>query len=250
MQHRFRKHFAECRPRFASRGCHAAAALSFVLFFAAGARGQVPQPVIGTAQHAIVEKMPQHDAVFEFHSSFWLNLHLRLYEDARRQKGLSLSQGVGAPRLLAQRSAESAWEKNEQDKWNAAVAYYAANFAQHDLQFDETMAAITNRLASLEDCVDISGKATTQCASGLRPELIAALEAAAPVYREREWPQQDRSNRLWVANAAPLVRELSPALSRKQPAFTSPIGRPNPFAWTWRAMRGRSAHTPRWTRRE
>src|SRR5262249_40385598 len=32
--------------------------------------------------------------------------------------------------------------------------------------------------------------------------------AAAPIYRARWWPQQDRSNRAWIASAAPLVRQI------------------------------------------
>ena len=196
------------RPR-ALRGM--AAVFLAALMVAIPARAQVPQPIVGTAAPtALVEQAPQHDARFEFHSSFWLNLHLRLYEEGRRRDGLAVTQGGGAPTPMTASS-----DPVEQKQWNAAVNYYAANLARRDLLFDNTLPAITDRLAVLEDCPNLSDQAGPHCVSGLQPDLLAALEEAAPVYRNREWPEQDRHNRVWVANVAPLVRELSPALSKK-----------------------------------
>jgi len=199
------------------RGIPAGRGISVILLAtmiaAATTNGQVPKPVVGTATPtALVEQAPQHDARFEFHSSFWLNLHLRLYEEARQRDGLAVTQGGGVP---AAPPITPISNPAEQKQWNAAVNYYAANVARRDLLFDNILPAITDRLALLEDCLDLSDRAGPHCVSGLQPELLAALEEAAPVYRSREWPGQDRHNRLWVANVAPLVRELSPALSKK-----------------------------------
>jgi hypothetical protein len=190
-----------------------------VVFFtaltvSAVAHGQVPQPIVGTAAPtAMVEQAPQHDARFEFHSSFWLNLHLRLYEEARRRDGLAVTLGGGAATPAPPIAPPS--NPAERKQWDAAVNYYAATLAHRDLLFDNTLPAITDKLALLEDCPDLSDRAGPHCVSGLQPELLAALEAAAPVYHSREWPEQDRHNRLWVANVAPLVRDLSPTLSKK-----------------------------------
>ena len=38
--------------------------------------------------------------------------------------------------------------------------------------------------------------------------MIAALNEAAPIYRARWWPQQDRENRTWIAAVAPLIQQM------------------------------------------
>jgi len=43
--------------------------------------------------------------------------------------------------------------------------------------------------------------------------MIAALESAAVVYRERWWPDDDRKNREWIEAIAPLVRRLGGPLA-------------------------------------
>lgn len=77
------------------------------------------------------------------------------------------------------------------------------------------MVDIKNRLAELETCGDLSGKREYRCAAGLRPELIAALERAAPVYRARWWNEHNRINRTWIAATEPLVREFGAQLAEQ-----------------------------------
>jgi hypothetical protein len=138
--------------------------------------------------------------VFEFHSGFWINLHHFLYQEAHARKS-PREANAGTPVSVTALSPE------ELRAWSAALNYYLSGFADRDLLFNGDMVLINNRLAEMESCADLSGRSTEACASGLRPELIAALEDAAPIYRARWWPQHDRDNRDWIAAVTPLVRQ-------------------------------------------
>ncbi len=136
--------------------------------------------------------------VFEFHSGFWINLHHFLYQQARQpSQGPRTSEAATAS---VEAQAASELPPAERSAWQSARAYYAAQMAGRDLLFNRDMVLIKNRLAELEAAADLSE-------SGLRPELVAALERAAPVYRSRWWPIHDRQNREWIAAVAPLVRQ-------------------------------------------
>jgi hypothetical protein len=164
------------------------------------------------------ETSPASLPVFEFHSGFWINLHHFLYQQARVRKGslspAGQSEGPGRPAAPALASTE-ALTLAERQAWTAALDYYARELADRDLLFNGDMVNINNRLAAMEVCADLSGRESHECASGLRQELIAAMENAAPVYRARWWLQQDRSNRAWVASAAPLVRQFGASLAQQ-----------------------------------
>lgn len=166
------------------------------------------------AQEASQAPLP----VFEFRSGFWINLHHFLYEQARLRKGrISNSrQGeVPGPPASAAPASTEALPPAERDAWTAALDYYGGDLAERDLLFNGDMVNINNRLAQMEGCPDLSGKKSRECASGLRQELIAALERAAPAYRSRWWPEQDRSNRAWVASVGPLVRQFGAGLAQQ-----------------------------------
>jgi hypothetical protein len=122
--------------------------------------------------------------VFEFHSGFWVNLHHFLYEQA---------------------TAESPAPSNSPE-WMAAVAYYRKEITKLDLLTNEA-ARINNRLSGLEDAAPAAN-------SGLSPDLIAALDAAAPIYRAQWWPDHDRANRAWIAAAEPLIERYGEALKK------------------------------------
>jgi len=136
--------------------------------------------------------------VFEFHSGFWINLHHFLYAQARLPPQRIRAGDTTTPIVEAQ--AVSEMLPAERSAWQSARAYYAAQMAGRDLLFNRDMVLIKNRLAELEADADLSK-------SGLRTELVAALERAAPVYRSRWWPAHDRQNREWIAAVAPLVRQ-------------------------------------------
>ncbi len=178
-----------------------------LLLLNAGAARALPQ---GASQAPV--------PVFEFHSGFWINLHHFLYEQARLRKGRisNAAQGEvpGLPTSAAPAPTD-ALTPAEGEAWTAALDYYAGDLADRDLLFNGDMVNINNRLAQMEGCADLSGKKSRECASGLRQELIEALERAAPVYRSRWWPEQDRSNRAWVSAVGPLVRQLGVGLAQQ-----------------------------------
>jgi hypothetical protein len=153
--------------------------------------------------------------VFELHSGFWLNLHHFLYLQARLANGNSSSTGSprGAappddpPVSLVDLSAE------EIKAWRAAVAFYAKDLARRDLLVNGEMETINNRLAEMETCTELQGKTSIACKSGLQADLVEALDRAAPVYRAHWWAEQDRSNREWIAQVAPMVRQMGVTLS-------------------------------------
>jgi hypothetical protein len=125
------------------------------------------------------------EPIFEFHNNFWVNLHHSLYEKA------------------AAKSNEPADSK----EWNAAVEYYRREVVKNDLLNGE-MSAINDWLSKLGDAQSLK-------TSGLRPELVAVLESAAPVYKTRWWPSHLRANQDWIAAATPLIAKYGGALTKQ-----------------------------------
>jgi hypothetical protein len=142
--------------------------------------------------------------VFELHSGFWLNLHHVLYREARLQQQRTIRRPAGGPAETLPRAELSEAEKLA---WEAGLSHYARAMAARDLAFDGDMVLIKNRLAEMGDCADLSGASDARCTSGLRPELIGALEKAAPVYRAKWWPAHDQRNRKWINALAPQVQK-------------------------------------------
>jgi len=153
--------------------------------------------------------------VFELHSGFWMNLHHFLYLQARLTAGNPSSSDNGRGKVPPDEPLASLLDfpaKEIQD-WQAAVAFYAKDLAKRDLQLNGDMENINNRLSEMEICPDLDGKSSPSCKSGLRPDLVEALERAAPIYRAHWWPEQDRANREWIAQVAPKVRQMGVELS-------------------------------------
>ena len=153
--------------------------------------------------------------VFELHSGFWINLHHFLYLQARLTEGNPTSTDNGRGQAPPNELPASVLDFPAQEirAWQDAIAFYAKDLAKRDLQLNGDMENINNRLADMETCPDLDGKSSPSCKSGLRPDLIEALERAAPVYRAHWWPEQDRANREWIAQVAPMVRQLGVELS-------------------------------------
>jgi hypothetical protein len=145
--------------------------------------------------------------VFELHSGFWINLHHTLYQQAKQRRD-ARGNLSGAP-------ATTRRSKTEQLAWDAAVSYYAANYADKDLLFSTELLLLKNQLGDFEGCDELSGTKRKTCDAGLPAKLTQVLESAAPVYRAHEWPDHDRANRKWIAAVAPLVRERGLALAER-----------------------------------
>jgi hypothetical protein len=155
--------------------------------------------------------------VFEFHSSFWVNLHHFLYHEARIREAtkanLSASAKSAAPTLKKDPSSIPTLTNAEQLAWDGAISYYIANFVHKDLLVNIDLILLKNQLGDFEDCSELTGRKIKLCDAGLPGSIGILLEAAAPVYRAHWWADQDRSNRRWVARVAPLVREQGVGLS-------------------------------------
>ena len=148
--------------------------------------------------------------VFEFHSGFWVNLHHFLYLQGRLER--ARAEGVaGEARVAAPYDSPASVEgmtAEERRAWQAAVRTYADSWSSRDLLLSNQMVLINDRLAELEDCPDLAGRSAVECTSGIVPELVTALDEAAPIYRQRWWPEQDRMNRAWIAAQAPPLRSM------------------------------------------
>jgi hypothetical protein len=152
---------------------------------------------------------------FEVHSGFWLNLHHFLYLQARLLKGHPASPETGRGAAQPDEQPVSLIDFPEADirTWQSAVAFYSKDLANRDLLLNGDMEIINNQLAAMETCPDLEGKTTPLCRSGLRPDLVEALEAAAPVYRGHWWPQQNRANQEWISQIEPLVQKMGVELA-------------------------------------
>jgi hypothetical protein len=123
--------------------------------------------------------------IFEFHSSFWVNLHHFLYEQALAKEPVA----------------------SDSKDWRAAVDYYRTKVVKHDLLTDE-MGRVNQSLAESENAQSLQG-------STVPPEWIAVLKSAAPVYRAQWWPEHNRGNLAWIEAAKPLVAKYGPVLTKE-----------------------------------
>ena len=176
-------------------------------------RGAAP-----AAAQDVGPEVPSPPPAFEFHSGFWVNLHVFLYAQSR----IAANDDAQAEQAAfgAQAAAPApALSPAERQTWNAAIAYYASDLGQRDLTTSLDFARIADRLGELETCTDLSGRSAQACTSGLRPDLIRVLESAAPIYRAHWWPQHDRANRAWIAQAAPPVLQMGADLADRLTAI-------------------------------
>lgn len=133
------------------------------------------------------------ETYFRFQDNFWVNLHHFVRAEARRR-------AFNAPPVMP----VSALPEAERAAWASALDAYA-DLAKLDLVFDERLIRIDNELSSM-------GKAETLPEDVVEPSILAALNKAAPIYREHLWPEHRRRNEEWIAATRPLVERHAPAL--------------------------------------
>ena len=153
--------------------------------------------------------------VFEFHSGFWVNLHHFLYLQGRILRA-ALEDARAEPEIPSRYRALASTDgmtAEQQRAWHAAVEVYALSWSSRDLLLNNQMVLINDRLAELEDCPDLEGRSALECTSGITKDLVAALDEAAPIYRQRWWSEQDRINRAWIAAMIPQVRSMGGSLA-------------------------------------
>ena len=188
--------------------------------FAAAATLAVPSsaaPPARALRQSIVGQSPGTESplpVFEMHSGFWVNLHHFLYLQARlRGSSFSTENGRGAAQPDEVPVSLIDFPQADIHAWQDAVSFYSKDLAGRDLLLNGDMEIINNQLSMLETCPDLEGKTTPLCKSGLRQDLVEALEQAAPVYRAHWWAEQDRANRDWIARVAPMIQKMGVELS-------------------------------------
>jgi hypothetical protein len=175
-----------------------------VLAMASSCRAQEVQSVYGP--------LP----VFEFHSGFWVNLHHFLYHEARARLAAKEVRDKSTTTSLKQTAGSTVTlSASEQKAWDDAISYYVSNYAGKDLLVNIDLMLLKNQIEDFEDCDELSGRKKPRCDAGLPGGVGAILDAVAPIYRAHWWPDQDRSNRRWVAKVAPLVREQGVGLSER-----------------------------------
>ncbi len=153
--------------------------------------------------------------VFEMHSGFWSNLHHFLYLQSRLLKSGSPATQTGRGEAQPDELPVSliGFPEAEIHAWQDAVEFYSKDLGKRDLLLNGDMEIISNQLSLMETCPDLEGKTTPYCKSGLRPDLVEALERAAPVFRAHWWGQQDHANREWISQVAPLIQKMGVELS-------------------------------------
>ncbi len=146
---------------------------------------------------------------FRFQSGFWINLHHFLFQQA-------LESAAGEP------IASMPLTPMHAAAWSRALGYYKEAFEGKDL-LQPDMAAIKNALSD-------SGNDPSLEKRNLDPDIIEALEAAAPVYRTLWRREHDPSNRAWIRRLRPLVTEHEKVLKKRLATVYA-------TAWPERAIR-------------
>ena len=136
-----------------------------------------------------------------FYSPFWQNLHHVLYAEAWRKRGVEpeRSNSGALPEPLTGDLTQA-----ERAAWDAAVAYYDRELADHSLLFElgDIRRALYRGAGKLPE-------------TGLGKAHHDALAAAAPVYAKYWWPAHDRANRAFIAEALPRIAQLGPEVTAK-----------------------------------
>jgi hypothetical protein len=153
-------------------------------------------PAFARSQQPIVATSP---GLFEFHSGMWLNLHHFLYTLSRARLGLDGGRSATTS-SLGDTVGLGARGQGERAAFERAITYYTDSLAARNAVFDSLMVEIKNQLAELERVQTVRG-------SKLSPQLVDALESAAPLYRSLWWTRHDSLNRRWVASMLPLLAQ-------------------------------------------
>lgn len=125
---------------------------------------------------------------WHLHSSFWINLHEALMQEASTRQS-----AFGDGRLSAEETAA----------WTTAITAYRTAAGDGSITFSNAMMQVQDALTQVADdavVVPLSGP------------LGDALQAAAPVYRAHRWPADAAANRFLMGYAAAMLREVGEEL--------------------------------------
>jgi hypothetical protein len=151
---------------------------------------------------------------FDLRSSFWVNLHHRLFAETNPPFA-----------KLGDQDRMADFSPGDREAWGAALALYRSRFPARTIlaTLDPPLSTLNATLADQPEGSDLSK-------AGLDPELTGILLRAARAYRVHGWAADDRENRAWIgelerrleAHADAFVRGLSAAYERPWPAEPIP----------------------------
>lgn len=147
------------------------------------------------------------ETLFEFHSSFWLNLHHFLYEQAVFTTGDSTRRMARRARPV-KLDALSGYERSA---IKSALAFYRDSVIERSLLFNRRMGELDRELGMLGEEEGVIGQI------GWR-NLEDLLDEAAPIYAAYWWPKHDKANQEYIATLEPLVAEYGRAIAAEQSA--------------------------------
>lgn len=120
----------------------------------------------------------QERPLFTFHNRFWLNLHHFLYVLGRaRNKASDSNRGAVIGAIS---------DGNPLETLSRAVSIYSSGASTKDAVFDRPLAALTKKIASLEDGDSLP--------EDIDPGIREALRDASAAYRRDWWPRHSAAN--------------------------------------------------------
>ncbi|HEY6466393.1 MAG TPA: hypothetical protein VIY69_10410 [Candidatus Acidoferrales bacterium] len=201
-----------CRSRLYFRTCLAfVIALSFLLAASTALAATTNPDAASKPPHSRQSSSTAvaTDRFFEFHSGFWINMHLFLVEEALTRRG---GRTIGREAEFTNDSTISATlSGTDKAAWDAAIASYQENIINYDLVTSDRMRLLKNTLENFEN-------ENTLRLSNLDPKLIHVLDEAAPVYRAHWWDAHDRANRAWISDVSALADADGSFLTQKMAA--------------------------------
>jgi hypothetical protein len=170
-------------------------------FFSIGVVAAMLAPAATPAQSA---------PLFDFQSSFWVNLHQFLYITARAHKGLDPDRPA-TKQALADTVGFANLPASQRAAWDSAVAFYTRDIADRDVLFDSALVVVNARLSRAGNAASLRG-------ADVDTAIARELQRAAPAYRALWWPRHDRANKRWIATVQPLIAQYGDSAARWEAA--------------------------------
>src|ERR1044071_2312014 len=112
---------------------------------------------------------------WQMQSNVWVNLHQRLMYEAR----------FGPVKPLA-----------DNEQWKSAIEQYRAFLGKRNPIVDKELVDMNAALSATKG---------TKLPDSIPRAGAAVLESAMPIYRAKQWAEDDRINRFWISVAEPLL---------------------------------------------
>jgi hypothetical protein len=140
-------------------------------------------------------------SIFRFEADgFWLNLHHFLYVLGRAQAGMpDIKRRAVANAPFDQAEGLKGLNETERREWQEAVTFYAGGLSRQDAVFTQSLIAVTHAMR-------VPPTAHAE-ALKVKPDLMAALEKVAPIYRRLWWPSQQQANHARVREYSRLLEQ-------------------------------------------